>query len=91
MKYSLFILFFAFFIPIIILHPSYAEIEHSTNKTMSDLMENENRYIFLTNQRGQDFNFNFGDAIKLKQSDSSILVKSGTTVVLDESPQQNYF
>ena len=90
MKYSLFIFFFAFFIPIIILHPSYAEIEHSTNKTMSDLMENENRYIFLTNQRGQDFNFNFGDAVKLNQADSSIIIKSGTTVVLDESPKQNY-
>ena len=61
---------------------TFAQIEHDHEKVLQELLEGENKYNFLSNQRGEDFTSNFGDLNKLETAENSILIKSGTTIKL---------
>jgi len=64
---------------------SYGEEKNHANNEMEKLLQDENKYIFLTNKIGTDFTENFSDQKKLGLSDNNILIKSGTTVILKGS------
>jgi len=61
---------------------TFAQIEHDHEKVLQELLEGENKYNFLTNERGEDFTSNFGDLDKLETAENNILIKSGTTIKL---------
>jgi len=64
---------------------SYGEEKNHAQNELEKLLQDENKYIFLTNKFGTDFTENFGDQEKLMLSDNNILIKSGTTVILKGS------
>lgn len=68
----------------------YGQIDQSVDNELSKILKDDDKSSFLTNQSGQDFLENFGDTNKLKLSKNNILIKSGTTVVLEGSPLPEY-
>jgi len=70
--------------------PSYGENEPHVGLEFDELLEDENRFIFLTNKNRLDFSSNFDDPKKLLTSDNSILIKSGTTVTIEGNQIPEY-
>ena len=68
----------------------FAQEEQSENHDFSELLKDENKYIFLTNQKGNDFSTNFDDSLELKSSKNNILIKSGTSITLDGNVKHEF-
>jgi len=67
-----------------------SKVEHDPSKDFSELLKDENKLKFYTNQRSGDFIDNFEQRKIREPSDYNIIIKSGTTVNLEGSPTREY-
>ncbi len=81
-----------FSIPIIVgeMEHDSAKMEHDHTKDLSDLLKDEDESSFFSNQFSGDF-IEFFDENEIQESSkNNILIKSGTTVTLQDSPNLEY-
>jgi len=66
------------------------QMEIDPSKDLSDLLKDEDKSKFFTNQRSGDFFENFEEREIQESSENNILIKSGTTIKLEGFPTLEY-